>query len=91
MICSWRAGDLLILRPSAAEAGGIIWGSAGIILPWEAYLQYDDKAILEEHYPAMSRYIEYLSTTIDKNTGLSTEIALAIGSDRNITSSAPHF
>ncbi|HEY2865894.1 MAG TPA: family 78 glycoside hydrolase catalytic domain, partial [Pyrinomonadaceae bacterium] len=69
-------GRFTDIAPVGGGGGGIIWGSAGIVLPWEAYLQYNDKAMLEEHYAAMSRYMDYLSTTVDKNTGLSTEIAL---------------
>jgi len=69
-------GRFTDIAPVGGGGGGIVWGSAGIVLPWEAYLQYNDKAILEEHYPAMSRYIDYLATTLNKDTGLSTEIAL---------------
>ena len=69
-------GRFTDIAPVGGGGGGIIWGSAGIVLPWETYLQYNDKAILEEHYAAMSRYMDYLSTTVNKDTGLSSEIAL---------------
>jgi len=69
-------GRFTDIAPVGGGGGGIIWGSAGVVLPWETYLQYNDKTILEEHYPAMSRYIDYLATTINKDTGLSSEVAL---------------
>jgi alpha-L-rhamnosidase len=69
-------GRFTDIAPVGGGGGGIVWGSAGIVLPWESYLQYDDKEILEEHYAAMSRYIDYLATAINKDTGLPTEVAL---------------
>ncbi|MBD2868543.1 alpha-L-rhamnosidase [Paenibacillus arenilitoris] len=36
------------------------WGDAGVIIPWTLYLMYGDKRILEEHYDAMSRWVDYL-------------------------------
>lgn len=40
--------------------GGVGWGSAYILIPWWMNHYYDDTRILEEHYPTMKRYIEYL-------------------------------
>lgn len=37
------------------------WGDAGIIVPWNVYLMYGDKQILQEHYASMKRYMDYLS------------------------------
>lgn len=46
-------------------------GSAGITVPWECYQQYGDKRLLNEHYDAMSQYIQYiLDKMIEKETGL---------------------
>ena len=39
--------------------------------PWECYQQYGDKRLLNEHYDAMSQYIQYiLDKMIEKETGL---------------------
>jgi alpha-L-rhamnosidase len=38
------------------------WGSAAIILPWYNYQWYGDKQTLEEAYPMMQRYVDYLLT-----------------------------
>lgn len=40
--------------------GGIPWGSAYILLPWWMYNYYTDARVMEEHYPTMQRYIQYL-------------------------------
>jgi len=55
--------------------GGLLWGSAGIVIPWELYQQYGDPGILAENYPAMKAYMEYLDTVTDAN-GLITDSLL---------------
>jgi len=69
-------GRFTDVAPVGGGFGGVLWGSAGIVVPWESYLQYGDKGILEEHYPAMVKYIDYLETTIDPKTGLSSDATL---------------
>ena len=36
------------------------WGSASVIIPWQIYKWYGDKAILQTAYPMMKRYVTYL-------------------------------
>ena len=60
------------IAPVGGGFGGILWGSAGMTVPWEAYLQYGDKRLLEENYDAMVRYMDFLSAHIDPDTGLQT-------------------
>jgi len=36
------------------------WGDAGVIIPWTLYLMYGDIRILDTHYDAMARWVEYL-------------------------------
>jgi alpha-L-rhamnosidase len=38
------------------------WGDAGVIVPWTAWMQYGDKAILEENWPAMERWMNFIQT-----------------------------
>lgn len=38
------------------------WGSSGIIVPWYLYEWYGEKRELEESYPMMKRYVDYLIT-----------------------------
>lgn len=59
------------IAPLDVGFGGILWGSAGITVTWEAYQQYNDIDLLAEHYDAMKNYIHYiLNETLDKGTGL---------------------
>ncbi|MGV8095143.1 MAG: family 78 glycoside hydrolase catalytic domain [Mangrovibacterium sp.] len=49
--------------------GGVAWGSAYILIPWWMNHYYQDIRVLEDHYPAMRKYIFYLKSlaTQDKN------------------------
>ncbi len=38
------------------------WGDAGVIVPWTAWMQYGDRAILEENWPAMQRWMDFIQT-----------------------------
>src|ERR687894_1046398 len=40
--------------------GAPAWGDAGVIEPWTIYRTYDDTRIVERHYDAMARWMEYL-------------------------------
>jgi alpha-L-rhamnosidase len=64
------SGRFADIAPLGGGFGGILWGSAGITVPWEVYQQYDDVEILRRHYDAMARYIAFLDTRIDADTGL---------------------
>lgn len=44
-------------------------------MPWEVYQQYGDRRLLEEHYPAMAAYVDYLETTRGED-GLVSDSAL---------------
>lgn len=44
------------------EHGSAAWADAGIILPWNVYLMYGDKSIIEENYESMERYMDWLAT-----------------------------
>ena len=55
--------------------GGLLWGSAGVIIPWELYQQYGDPRFLEENYLAMKAYMDYLDTVTGPD-GLITDCLL---------------
>lgn len=44
------------------EHGSCAWADAGIILPWNVYVMYGDKKIIEENYESMVRYMDWLAT-----------------------------
>ena len=50
-----RGSGLIDLRWGAPA-----WGDAGVIVPWTIYRTYDDTRIVERHYDAMTRWMEYL-------------------------------
>ena len=68
-----KDGRFADVAPIGGGFGGILWGSAGITVAWESYLQYNDRELLEEHYGAMDAYIDYLMRHIDPETGIMTE------------------
>jgi alpha-L-rhamnosidase len=66
-------GRFADVAPVGGGFGGILWGSAGITVAWESYMQYNDTRMLAEHYGAMKSYIQYLVEYIDTETGVLTE------------------
>jgi len=69
--CQTPDGRFPDVAPTGFGFGGLLWGSAGITVPWVCYRQYGDTTLLKEHYPAMKKYIDYiLAKTIDPETGI---------------------
>jgi alpha-L-rhamnosidase len=42
--------------------GTAAWGDAGVICPWTIYEMYGDTRVLQRHYKAMTRWIDYCKT-----------------------------
>jgi alpha-L-rhamnosidase len=40
--------------------GSTAWADAALIVPWQTYLAYGDKRILEVQYPSMKAWVEYM-------------------------------
>ena len=40
--------------------GAPAWGDAGVIVPWTIYKTYGDTRIIQKHYEAMTRWMDYL-------------------------------
>lgn len=60
-----KAGAIAHVAPDILDkdaSGCPAWGAAAIVCPWEIYLQYGDKKILEENYPAMQKFVKYLES-----------------------------
>ncbi|WP_163714828.1 family 78 glycoside hydrolase catalytic domain [Mangrovibacterium lignilyticum] len=68
-----ESGKFSDIAPIGGGFGGVLWGSAGLTVPWEVYQQYNDVALLKEHYDAMVAYIDYLETTINPETGITND------------------
>ncbi|MFC2126609.1 family 78 glycoside hydrolase catalytic domain, partial [Bacteroidota bacterium] len=46
--------------------GGVAWGAAMNIMPWEFYLHYGSVDMLEDNYEGMKGYIRYMQTWVDE-------------------------
>ncbi|MEM7660319.1 MAG: family 78 glycoside hydrolase catalytic domain, partial [Bacteroidota bacterium] len=46
--------------------GGVAWGAAICLMPWDFYEQYGAKDMLSDHYEAMKGYVRYLKTWVDE-------------------------
>lgn len=51
-----------VLNPQTAKtaAPSAGWGDVAVITPWTMYLVYGDKGILENQYPGMKAWVEYI-------------------------------
>lgn len=59
-----KDGRFADVVPLGIGFGGLLWGSAGITVPWEIYQQYGDEAVLSEHYA-----LNLVNTVKRENTG----------------------
>jgi alpha-L-rhamnosidase len=50
----------VLSTPERPAAGSAAWADAAVIIPWAMYLTYGDKRILEEQYPSMARWVDYM-------------------------------
>lgn len=62
-----RDGTFHLYAPPYMEAGeafalGYTWNAAGVVIPWQTFLQYGDQKTLEENYPSVRRHIEGMMT-----------------------------
>ncbi len=60
--------------------GGVAWGAAICIMPWEFYLHYGAKDMLEENFEGMKGYIRYMQAWVDKDGIMNSQ---RIGKDGN--------
>lgn len=47
--------------------GGVAWGAAICIIPWEFYTQYGALDMLEDNYEGMKGYVRYMKTWVDED------------------------
>lgn len=52
----------ILKRQDPSPFGSAAWGDASIICPWTLYKTYGDKRFLEESYPMMKAWNEYVSS-----------------------------
>jgi alpha-L-rhamnosidase len=49
-----------VLRPFGSD-GAPGWGDAGVILPWTTWVQYGDRAVVEQNWRAMVRWMDFIA------------------------------
>jgi len=52
----------VLTRPDRPSAGSAGWADAAVIIPWNVYLAYGDRRILEQQYGSMTKWVEYMRT-----------------------------
>ena len=52
--------DILSKQGSLTTQPSAGWGDVSVIVPWTMYLVYGDKRILENQYPSMKAWVEYI-------------------------------
>lgn len=58
---SVRDGKVPDVVPSAGvESTACVWGDAACIIPWNLYLFYGDKSILEDQFDSMRSWVDYV-------------------------------
>lgn len=48
------------LRDTNRCVGSPGWADAGVSLPWEVYVNYGDRRMLEEHYASASKWVDFV-------------------------------
>lgn len=73
-------GNFPDIAPVNGGFGGFLWGSAGIMVPYEAWRQTGRTEILEENFDAMCRYMHFVGGHyIDEESELFTQHSLGWG------------
>jgi alpha-L-rhamnosidase len=60
-----KAGAFTDVSPNVLgrEEGAPGWGDAGIFIPYAAWLQYGDATVVEQSWPAMERWMDFILKT----------------------------
>ncbi|MCD7833934.1 MAG: family 78 glycoside hydrolase catalytic domain, partial [Lachnospiraceae bacterium] len=54
-------GKVPVVIPSCGvESTACVWGDASCIIPWNLYLFYGDKSILEDQFESMKSWVDYI-------------------------------
>lgn len=67
---SHRGGKVADVIPSpGVDSTACVWGDAACIMPWNLYLFYGDKAILEDQFESMKSWVDYVRKVDGDNHG----------------------
>lgn len=60
--------DILSDGPGGSgQNGSAYWGDAATVIPWTLYQTYGDRQVLEEQYPSMQTWVEYVRRQCGQN------------------------
>ncbi len=62
-----KTGHVPNVAPTNNGAGGIGWGAAICVVPWEYYLHYGDVEILKDNYFAMTEYVRFMTSLLGED------------------------
>lgn len=61
-------GSFTNTAPDTQDGSGVAgWGDAGVIVPYTLWQRTGDVRVVDEHFAAMVRWVEYLRSTADAN------------------------
>ncbi len=61
-----KNGNVPVVIPNVREerySGTAAWADAATIIPWNFYVEYGDKRLLEEQYDSMKAWVNFIETT----------------------------
>ena len=61
-----------VLRPRSQteyDNGSCVWGDAATVIPWTIYQFFGDKTILEEQFPCMQKWVDYIKRQDEEHCG----------------------
>jgi alpha-L-rhamnosidase len=62
-----ECGAVGMIAPQAGSEEDLVWSAAFVMIPWWQYVHYGDQRILEENYPALQRYMDFLEKAGQKD------------------------
>ena len=68
-LCQKEDGGIPAVVPSHWSTTSAAWSDACVIIPYNLYVQYGDKKVIEDNYDMMRRWIEYMRNDFDVYTG----------------------
>lgn len=58
-----------VVPSCGVETTACVWGDAACIIPWNLYLFYGDKSILEDQFVSMKSWVDYVQSVDGENHG----------------------
>jgi alpha-L-rhamnosidase len=65
--CQRSDGSLTDVVPDRYTGNDPPWLSANVLVPWDVYMAYGDKALLDQHYTRMTGFLGYLQSIDNAN------------------------